>query len=584
MLGEQRVRVWRVPTLPSTIRRIDTRDDAYGVGARFLSEIISTVASSLDLEEVLDSVVRLLSDASAVHACFVYLLDRDGERLVLQAASEPYTELVGKIELPRGHGLAWWVLEQGEPAFIRDNALADPRFHYVSELEEERFQSFVSVPLLGRRGDQIGVISLHTEAPREFTETEADFLSSSASLLAGGIENARLYEQMGQRVRELEHLTELGEETAAAETLDELGPLVVRRARDLLDASAVHLYLAEEDGERLFRRWSAPQAAEAPEELGLSELGRQLGRRGPAARASVALVAGGELLGALVTEGTSALDLARAVANQVAVAVKKIEAIERLAEKNLIKDFFQQLSGGTVLGDVGARADRLGVDLDAPHLVLASVPASDALDRALARLAPKSVFDRQDNSSRALLRVPASGPASLVEAVRRAEVDVAPDVAVGISNPCAGAASYVAGFEEAAHALLGTTVLRTRPRVLAYEDLGVYKYLLRMSLDGGGRDRHREAITELADYDEAHQTSLLRTLEEFLARRGTINATAGALYIHPNTLRQRLRRIMELTGLDLRREDWLMVEIAVKLAALERALQPEKHTSAPPRM
>ncbi len=65
----------------------------------------------------------------------------------------------------------------------------------------------------------------------------------------------------------------------------------------------------------------------------------------------------------------------------------------------------------------------------------------------------------------------------------------------------------------------------------------------------------------------------MRTLEEFLSRRGTITGTAEALYIHPNTLRQRLRRIMELTGLDLRKEDWLMVEIAVKLAALERALE-----------
>ena len=76
-----------------------------------------------------------------------------------------------------------------------------------------------------------------------------------------------------------------------------------------------------------------------------------------------------------------------------------------------------------------------------------------------------------------------------------------------------------------------------------------------------------------AEYDDAHSTALLTTLEEFLSRRGTITATAEALYIHPNTLRQRLRRIMDLTGLDLRKEDWLMVEIAVKLAALQRAMQ-----------
>jgi DNA-binding PucR family transcriptional regulator len=94
-----------------------------------------------------------------------------------------------------------------------------------------------------------------------------------------------------------------------------------------------------------------------------------------------------------------------------------------------------------------------------------------------------------------------------------------------------------------------------------------------MQFDAGPRDRHREAVTRLAEYDTAHTTALLPTLEEFLSRRGTITATAEALYIHPNTLRQRLRRIMELTGLDLRNEDWLLVEIAVKLAALQRAIQ-----------
>jgi DNA-binding PucR family transcriptional regulator len=62
------------------------------------------------------------------------------------------------------------------------------------------------------------------------------------------------------------------------------------------------------------------------------------------------------------------------------------------------------------------------------------------------------------------------------------------------------------------------------------------------------------------------------TLEEFLRRRGNISATAEALYVHPNTLRQRLRRIMELSGIDLRKDDWLLVEIAVKLVKLEHAL------------
>ena len=545
---------------------------ARGVDDRFLYEIISTVASSLNLGEVLDGVVRLLSEASAVHACFVYLVDPDGDRLELRAASEPYGELVGRIGLERGEGVAWWALEHCEPVFIRENAVADPRFKYVHELEEERFQSFVSVPVFDKAGAPIAAISLHTQAPREFTNAEADFLVSVASLVAGAIENARLYDEMRNRVRELEQLTELGEAIATAATINELGAEVVRRSRELLAASATHLYLLEND-ERLRLRWSAPAGATAPASIGLGEAGPELARSGRSARVAVALVADGELLGLLQARDTRDLELARAVANQTALAIKKLDLIERLAEKNLIKDFFEQLSGGNVLGDLRSRAERLGIDLDEPHLVLIAVPASEKLERALARLSPRSLFDRQDNATRALLRVPPAGARSLVEAVKRVDAELELPAAVGISNVCADPASFRAGVEEAGHALAGTSVLRGKPPVLTYEDLGAYKYLLRMSLDAGTRDRHREAIARLADYDEAHATALLPTLEQFLSRRGTITATAEALYIHPNTLRQRLRRIMELTGLDLRKEDWLMVEIAVKLATLQRALQ-----------
>ena len=106
---------------------------------KFLQEIVSTVASSLELAEVLPAVVRLMSDASGVHACFLYLLE-DDTRLVLRAASPPYERQAGKVALVRGESLAWWSVENGEPAFIRDNALADPRVKYVPELEEERYQ------------------------------------------------------------------------------------------------------------------------------------------------------------------------------------------------------------------------------------------------------------------------------------------------------------------------------------------------------------------------------------------------------------------------------------------------------------
>ena len=522
-------------------------------GERILYEIVSTVGSSLDLSEVLGAVVRLLTDASAVHACFVYLIEDD--RLVLRAASEPYGELVGEIALDNREGIAWWAVEHGEPAFTQ-NAVDDPRNKFVPELEEEKFQSLLSVPVSGRDGDVIGAITMHTEAPREFTAEEVELLTSTASLVAGAIENARLYEETRQRVGELEHLTELAETLARAQQLGDVLPAVAERTRQLLRSRSCHVYLLDGGTEELRLRASAPADTEARRAIKLSELGPEMARSGRFASVAVPIVADDELLGLISAEGTTEVDLARAAANQTAVAIKKIELIERLTEKNLIKDFFEQLAGGSVQGDLEGRAARLGCDLDQPYLVVAAAPPDDAVEKALAAAATGSIFDRRDDSIRGLLRVGPSGPVRLVEKLQEAY----------------GASSFQAGFEEAQHALLGASVVRGTPGVMTYEDLGPYKYLLRMPFDSGVRDEHRNAVMRIADYDRQRQTSLLRTLEEFLRRRGNISATAEALYIHPNTLRQRLRRIQELSGLDLRKDDWLLVEIAVKMVKLQEAL------------
>ena len=545
---------------------------------KFLQEIVSTVASSLELAEVLPAVVRLMTDASGVHACFVYLLE-DDSRLVLRAASSPYERQAGRVVLERGESLAWWAVEHGEPAFIRDDALADPRVKYVPELEEERFQSLLAVPIVGRSGETIGAITAHTEAPREFDDDEVDFVVTSASLVANAIENARLYEETRLRVGELEQLTELAEAIARADALDELLETVVTDVRPLLAARACHVYLLDPATEELDRKASAPDPGDARQTLGLAELGPELARGGRSARLAVPLVANGELIGLLVAEGSARIELGRAVASQVAVGVKKVQVIEQLTEKNLIKDFFEDLAGGRLRGDLEGRAARLDCDLDHPHVVLVAEPWGEALPRALRAIAPGSLFDHREDSLRALVRLATASDGSFLERLRRVHAELEEPVAIGVSSVCRGEAAFAAGFVEARQALLGTVVLAGKPTVLAYDDLGAYKDLLRVAVDGGIRDATVDAVGKLAEYDAQRGAQLVATLEEFLHRHGSISATSEALYVHPNTLRQRLRRIGELSGLDLRRDDWLAIEIAVKMVKLQHALGSAKpHT------
>jgi sugar diacid utilization regulator len=103
---------------------------------------------------------------------------------------------------------------------------------------------------------------------------------------------------------------------------------------------------------------------------------------------------------------------------------------------------------------------------------------------------------------------------------------------------------------------------------LAYGELGAYKYLVRLPPGGTPVDGHSEALARLLDYDRRRNAQLLDTLEQYLRERRSIAQTARALYIHPNTLRQRLERIEKLSGLDLAGEDLLSLELALKVVRL----------------
>ena len=227
-----------------------------------LYAVIKTVSSSLDLDRVLRGIVDIATDATGCHACFIYFLE--GERLVMRAASPQYRQLLGKVELGLDEGLAGWVARNKAPEFIPENAMADQRMKYVPELEEERFQSMVAVPILDKAGEVMGVAVLHTAAPREFDDEVLNFLVHTASLVAGAIENAQLYEETRRRVQALTTLTELSQALAAVTVLEDLYVAVTRGARELLGADACQIYRLDAEADELVLAGSEPRDAARP--------------------------------------------------------------------------------------------------------------------------------------------------------------------------------------------------------------------------------------------------------------------------------------------------------------------------------
>jgi GAF domain-containing protein len=361
-----------------------------------LYAVIETVSSSLSLDRVLGGFVEIVTEATHCHACFVYFLE--GERLVLRAASPRYAQLVGTLQWGVDEGLTGWVARTRTPEFIREKAMEDPRMKYVPELDEERFQSMVAVPLLYRSGAVIGVVVLHTEAPREFGDEVLNLLVHTASLAAGAIENAQLYEETRRRVDALTTLTRLSQALAAVTLREDLHDAVTRGARELLGADTCQIWRLDAEADELVLA-----AADPPEPAGSSprpgraalllDMVRREQRNGRSQAAQgdldggerllvAPLAAGDEQLGLLCCTvtgrgfGDEDVELLGAVANQTAVGLKKAELIERLTAENIVKDMFEALAAGSVQ-TAEAKAIEARCDLSRPHVFLHAIRAPE---------------------------------------------------------------------------------------------------------------------------------------------------------------------------------------------------------------
>lgn len=126
---------------------------------------------------------------------------------------------------------------------------------------------------------------------------------------------------------------------------------------------------------------------------------------------------------------------------------------------------------------------------------------------------------------------------------------------VGFSRP---AADPVDLHRAAAEALLAANVADANEQpLLAFEETGAYRLLLpAMSEDPTELRRfHEETVAPLLRYDEQYETELLRTLELFLEADGNVAKTAERLYTHRHTVRYRLERVRDLSGLDVSSSD-----------------------------
>ena len=176
-------------------------DSGGGSHLEFLHRISERLAIADPLHEVLDQIVGFLNDVVGADSCFIYLLE--GDELVLRASKNPHPEAVDNLRLPVGEGITGWVAEKHEPVAISERAVLDHRFRGFSQLPEDGFEAFLSVPILAG-GRLIGVLNLQHRQPHAHPPTEIKLVSTIGHLVGAEVERVRLDCEVAKLTGQLE--------------------------------------------------------------------------------------------------------------------------------------------------------------------------------------------------------------------------------------------------------------------------------------------------------------------------------------------------------------------------------------------
>src|SRR6202167_1394066 len=154
-----------------------------------LHEISVRLATADGFHGALTRVVDFASALVKCDSCLIYVLE--GGDLVLRASKNPHPEVIDRLKMRVGQGITGWVAEHLRPVVVPQNASEDFRFKLFNELPEDRFEAFLSVPLVSG-GRLVGVINLQNRAGHQYTQREIGLVAAIGFLVGAEVERARL--------------------------------------------------------------------------------------------------------------------------------------------------------------------------------------------------------------------------------------------------------------------------------------------------------------------------------------------------------------------------------------------------------
>ncbi|HEY9473737.1 MAG TPA: GAF domain-containing protein [Mycobacteriales bacterium] len=586
-----------------------------------LYETAGDLSSQRDSETVLRAIVRRARDLLNTDVAYLMVNDETHNYTRMRVTEGVHTDAFKATRLDLGSGLGGLVAKTNRPYATADY-FADSRFvHTVDDaVRGEGLVAIQGVPL--NRGDRvIGVLFVANRRAGPFSADEVTLLISLANHAAIAIENAALFQDVRRAVQDLtqanrviqEHRESAERATALHERLINIvlaGGGLSDVAQALAELLAGSLLVLDRNGRvtagvgddefvmATLARGVLPAGCPAAREVGLtysrsteSRRGRQVAVEGIARPVCITpIVAGSEVLGVvlLVSDAIGSADLRSLERAALVMAVSLLnERSLTEAEHRMRGELLEDLLVAPYRDPAGLRRRALlmGIDMDRGNAVLVARPRDIGRRRVTATEAAAIAVEQGglsgEHGGNIVLLLPAPpdlGAAARSIASRLSGVTGSP-VTVGASrSPAQDLAHLPDAHQEAARCLEVLLTLDRDGEAASLAELGIYGVLLARSEREEYERFVQRVIGPVLDYDEQRGSDLVSTLFTYFQCDTNLSRTAAAMYLHVNTLYQRLDRIGQLLGQRWRRgDDALQVHLAVKLHSILTQPEPPWH-------
>ncbi|UCG60400.1 MAG: GAF domain-containing protein, partial [Candidatus Zixiibacteriota bacterium] len=211
---------------------------------KLLLEAARMFNSTLEYEELVEMVLRLISTAVNSEAALLFRVDHNRSDMKIRFMNCSTDCKMNIFHWELGQGVVGWVAQYREAVIIND-AASDPRVDdRFWESTQLKLRSLLSVPLIGR-GQMIGVIEAMNKIDGDFEESDLDVVIGLANQIAIAIDNANLYRQAKREALKKNLLYEIGKKLSSSLSLNEVLKEIMDSLKQALDYSSGGIFIVD---------------------------------------------------------------------------------------------------------------------------------------------------------------------------------------------------------------------------------------------------------------------------------------------------------------------------------------------------